>query len=48
MILFEVPSDYWKAFRQMIYALKYIRGDIPGFETGLYDENAVQKAGGLS
>jgi len=36
------PSDYWKAFRQMIYALKYIRGDIPGFETGLYDEEAVR------
>ena len=35
------PSDYWKAFRQMIYALKYIRDDIPEFETGIYDEEAV-------
>ncbi len=26
----------------MIYALKYMRGDMPGFETGLYDEEAVR------
>ena len=36
------PSDYYCAFCQMIYAMKYLRGDHPDFETGQYDEDAVR------
>lgn len=35
------PSDYYHAFCQMVYALKYLRGLIPVFETGRYDAKAV-------
>ena len=35
------PSDYLNAFCQLIYAMKYIRGDIDEFETGRYDTEAV-------
>ena len=35
------PSDYFKAFCQMIYAMKYIRGEIQSFETDTYDYEAV-------
>lgn len=35
------PSDYFKAFCQMIYAMKYIRGEIQNFETDTYDYEAV-------
>ena len=31
------PSDYWHAFCQMIYAMKYLRGDIETFELKHYD-----------
>lgn len=31
------PVDYSYAFCQMIYALRYLRGDVPVFETGQYD-----------
>ena len=31
------PVDYSYAFCQMIYALRYLRGDVPAFETGCYD-----------
>lgn len=31
------PSDYMKAFRQLVYAMRYIRGDIGEFETNIYD-----------
>ncbi|MCD7836904.1 MAG: hypothetical protein LUG83_09725 [Lachnospiraceae bacterium] len=30
------PTDYMKAFCQMIYAMQYIRGDVDNFETGVY------------
>ncbi len=35
------PSDYFKAFTQMIYAMKFIRGDIEEFELDRYDTDAV-------
>ncbi len=35
------PSDYIHAFCQMIYAMKYIRGDIERFETDKYDFEAI-------
>ena len=36
------PTDYRKAFCQMIYAMKYLRGQTDVFETGRYDEEAVR------
>jgi hypothetical protein len=36
------PSDFFKAFCQMIYAMKYYRGEIAEFRTGVYDFNAVK------
>ncbi len=35
------PSDYLKAFTQMIYAMKYLRGEVPTFEKDTYDMDAV-------
>ena len=35
------PEDYLHAFTQMIYALRYLRGDNPSFETDTYDVAAV-------
>ncbi|MEF2837459.1 MAG: DUF6765 family protein [Oscillospiraceae bacterium] len=35
------PSDYYYAFSQMVYAMKYLRNMHPDFETGRYDEDAV-------
>lgn len=36
------PEDYYKAFCQMVYAMKYIRGDISKFETDKYAYDAVE------
>ena len=36
-IVKDNPADYHCAFCQMIYALRYLRGDVPVFETGCYD-----------
>lgn len=36
------PSDYYYAFCQMIYAMKYLRGVHADFETGHYDMDAVE------
>ena len=36
------PSDYMKAFTQMIYAMKFIRGEISSFEKKEYDMKAVE------
>lgn len=36
------PSDYMKAFTQMIYAMKYIRGETDSFEKEVYDMQAVE------
>ena len=35
------PEDYYHAFCQMIYAMKYLRGEIDVFETGVYDTEAA-------
>ncbi|MBO7451592.1 MAG: hypothetical protein J6U54_14595 [Clostridiales bacterium] len=35
------PSEYYKAFCQMVYAMRYLRGDINVFEKDTYDEDAV-------
>lgn len=40
-IIKDNPTDYMNAFCQLIYALKYLRGDISSFETGHYDFDAV-------
>lgn len=40
-IVKDNPSDYYHAFCQMIYAMKYLRGIYPEFETGRYDTEAV-------
>lgn len=40
-IVKDNPSDYLKAFTQMIYAMKYLRGDRPVFEKDVYDMEAV-------
>ena len=31
------PTDYYNAFCQMIYAMRYLRGEINVFEKGIYD-----------
>ena len=36
------PGDYNKAFRQMVYALKYLRGDIDSFELDTYAYDEVE------
>ena len=40
-VIKDNPSDYYHAFCQMIYAMKYLRGAYPVFETGQYDMDAV-------
>jgi len=40
-IIKDNPHDYMCAFTQMIYAMKYLRGINPEFETGQYDTEAV-------
>lgn len=35
------PSDYYRAFCQMVYALKYLRGDVESFLPDTYDEAAA-------
>ncbi|MCR5486963.1 MAG: hypothetical protein K6F35_05475 [Lachnospiraceae bacterium] len=40
-IIKDNPADYLKAFTQMIYSMKYIRGEKESFETGVYDMEAV-------
>lgn len=40
-ILKDNPSDYMHAFRQMVYALRYLRGDYERFETRRYDTERV-------
>lgn len=39
------PSDYVKAFTQMIYAMKYIRGEYDSFELGTYEMQAIEPYG---
>ena len=42
-IVKDNPGDYKKAFFQMVYALRYLRGDTDSFETDTYDEQAKEK-----
>ena len=39
------PSDYISAFTQMVYAMKYLRGDISVFERDRYDNSVMEKHG---
>ena len=39
------PNDYVKAFKQMVYALRYLRGSIETFEKDTYDESIAEKYG---
>ena len=41
-IIKDNPSDYLHAFCQMIYAMKYLRGEHKQFETGQYDWDAIE------
>lgn len=41
-IIKDNPSDYLHAFCQMIYAMKYLRGEINQFETDTYDFDAIE------
>ena len=41
-IIKDNPGDYTKAFTQMIYALKYIRGENESFEKDVYDMEAIE------
>ena len=36
------PSDYYCAFTQMVYAMKYLRGETETFEIGQYDSESVE------
>ena len=42
-IIKDNPVDYYKAFRQMIHAMQYLRGDIPEFKTDYYDGTDADK-----
>ena len=41
-IIKDNPSDYVKAFTQMIYAMKFIRGENPSFVKDTYDTEAIK------
>lgn len=41
-IIKDNPSDYLHAFCQMIYVMKYLRGEIGQFETERYDWDAIE------
>ncbi|MBQ0145854.1 MAG: hypothetical protein KBS51_01880 [Lachnospiraceae bacterium] len=42
VIVKDNPSDYYHAFCQMIYAMKYLRGEHPAFDKDVYDFDAVK------
>ena len=42
-IIKDNPSDYMHAFCQMIYALKYLKGDLETFEKDTYDFEAIAR-----
>ena len=46
LLIKDNPSDYFKAFTQMVYALKYLRGEYETFEKNTYDYLAVEKYSG--
>ena len=37
------PSDYYKAFSQMVYAMRYLRGEIDSFATDVYADDVISK-----
>ena len=37
-IIKDNQADYYHAFCQMVYAMRYLRGEYPEFETNVYDE----------
>ncbi len=39
------PSDYVKAFTQMVYAMKYLRGEVETFEKETYDKSVMENYG---
>lgn len=41
-VIKDNPKDYFNAFCQLVYALKYIRGSIDSFKTGVYDAEEVE------
>lgn len=41
VIIKDNPADYHHAFGQMVYAMKYLRGIVPTFETDRYDSDSV-------
>ena len=41
-IIKDNPSDYYRAFCQMVYAMKYLRGSSPVFERDTYAWDAVE------
>ncbi|MBP0973347.1 MAG: hypothetical protein J5851_05505 [Oscillospiraceae bacterium] len=41
-IIKDNPSDYYHAFCQMVYAMQYLRGERPAFETEQYAWETVQ------
>ena len=42
-VIKDNPSDYYHAFCQMIYAMKYLRGMYPDFKTEQYDIEAISQ-----
>lgn len=42
-VIKDNPSDYYNAFSQMIYAMKYLRGVYTDFKIGLYDTDAIRQ-----
>ena len=40
-IVKDNPADYYRAFCQMVHAMKYLRGEIPAFDIATYDTEAV-------
>ena len=40
-VIKDNPSDYYQAFCQMVYAMKYLRGLYPVFEKNRYDTESV-------
>ena len=40
-IVKDNPSDYLRAFTQMVFALRYLRGDVPEFTKETYDTATV-------
>ena len=44
-VLKDNPSDYERAFTQMVYALKYLRGETESFVKDTYDTSVMEKYG---